>query len=102
MANNWTEAQINEIVASVLKQINGSASALAPWDATSYGGRKFIGIYADMNDAIAAANEGYKAVRAMSVAEREKLITVIKAIRARRTEMNVPPSSRWFFTGPQR
>ena len=87
MANNWTEAQISEIVASVLKQINGSAPALAPWDATSYGGRKFIGIYADMNDAIAAANEGYKAVRAMSVAEREKLITVIREMTREEAEV---------------
>ena len=30
MANNWTEAQISEIVASVLKQINGSALPLPP------------------------------------------------------------------------
>ena len=87
MANNWTEAQISEIVASVLKQINGSAAVLAPWDATSYGGRKFIGIYADMNDAIAAANEGYKAVRAMSVAEREKLITVIREMTREEAEV---------------
>ena len=79
MANNFTEAQINEIVASVLKQMNQSAPAAAKqWDSTQYAGRKLIGIYADMNDAIAAANEGYKAVRAMSVADREKLITVIR------------------------
>ncbi len=79
MANTWTEAQINEIVASVLKQMNqGAPAAAADWDATQYAGRKLIGIYADMNDAIAAANEGYKAIRAMSVADREKLITVIR------------------------
>ena len=79
MANNWTEAQINAIVASVLQQMNQSApAAAAEWDATQYTGRKLIGIYADMNDAIAAANEGYKAIRSMSVADREKLITVIR------------------------
>ena len=79
MANNFTEAQINEIVASVLKQLNTSAPAAAKqWDATQYAGRKLIGIYADMNDAIAAASEGYKTIRAMSVAQREKLITVIR------------------------
>lgn len=79
MANNFTEAQINEIVASVLQKLNTNAPA-APkqWDSTQYAGRKLIGIYADMNDAIAAANEGYKAVRAMSVEQREKLITVIR------------------------
>jgi propionaldehyde dehydrogenase len=37
-----------------------------------------IGIYADMNDAIDAAEQGYKAIRAMRVEEREKIITVIR------------------------
>ena len=49
MANNWTEAQINEIVASVLKQMNNGAAAPAAdkqWDSTQYAGRKLIGIYA--------------------------------------------------------
>ena len=79
MANNFTEAQINEIVASVLQKLNtGAPAAPKQWDSTQYAGRKLIGIYADMNDAIAAANEGYKAVRAMSVEQREKLITVIR------------------------
>ncbi|MBQ7319521.1 MAG: aldehyde dehydrogenase EutE [Clostridia bacterium] len=78
MAINWTEAQIGEIVAAVLKEVSTESVASCKWDSTSYCGRKLIGIYADMNDAIAAANEGYKAVRAMSVAEREKLITVIR------------------------
>ncbi|MBO5899045.1 MAG: aldehyde dehydrogenase family protein, partial [Clostridia bacterium] len=61
--------------------MNTSAPAPAAtkqWDSTQYEGRKLIGIYADMNDAIAAANEGYKAIRSMSVADREKLITVIR------------------------
>ena len=79
MANNFTEAQINEIVASVLQKLNtGAPAAPKQWDSTQYAGRKLIGIYADMNDAIAAANEGYRAVRAMSVEQREKLITVIR------------------------
>ncbi|MBQ7338133.1 MAG: aldehyde dehydrogenase EutE [Clostridia bacterium] len=81
MAINWTEAQINEIVGAVLKEIgNEKTAACGTWNSTSYCGRKLIGIYADMNDAIAAANEGYKAVRAMSVAEREKLITAIRTL----------------------
>ena len=83
MAINWTEAQINEIVGAVLKELGTEKKACActgSWSSTEYCGRKLIGIYADMNDAIAAANEGYKAVRAMSVAQREKLITAIRAL----------------------
>lgn len=83
MANNWSQAQIDAIVSSVLKKLNDEADAPASrndWDATQYGGRKFVGIFEDMNDAIAAANEGYKTIRSMSVAEREKLITVIRGM----------------------
>lgn len=47
---------------------------------TEYGGRRLVGIYSDMNEAIAAAKEGYKAVRAMSVEQREKIITVIREL----------------------
>ncbi|MCQ2385140.1 MAG: aldehyde dehydrogenase EutE [Clostridia bacterium] len=81
MAINWTDAQIEEIVKTVvagLKQETGTASAA--WTPTSYCGRPFIGIFEKMEDAIAAAEAGYKAVRAMSVAEREKLITVLRGM----------------------
>ena len=83
MANNLTEAQINEIVARVVSEYKKSPSA-APtasgkeWDSTQYRGRKLIGIYATMEEAIEAANAGYKAVRSMSVAQREKIITSIR------------------------
>ena len=60
MAINWTEAQINEIIGAVLKEIGTEKAPASTWNSTSYCGRKLIGIYADMNDAIAAANEGYK------------------------------------------
>ena len=81
MAINWTEAQIEEVIAAVIKNLNGSAPAKAvatDWDSTQYCGRKLIGIYADMNDAIEAATAGYKAIRAMSLEEREKVIGVIR------------------------
>lgn len=81
MAIQWSEAQIAGIVESVLRQIkkeDGQNTARKTWDASSYCGRQLIGVYADMNDAIRAAEGGYRAVRAMSVAEREKLITVIR------------------------
>lgn len=79
MAINWTEAQIEDVVAKVVKELGGEVStARKDWDATQYEGRKFIGVYADMNDAIDAATAGYKAVRAMSLEEREKVIFKIR------------------------
>ena len=81
MAINWTEAQIEEVVAAVLKGINGgTATTKNEWYSTQYNGRKLIGVYADMNDAIDAATAGYKAIRAMSVEEREKVITAIREL----------------------
>ncbi len=81
MAINWTEAQIEEVVNAVLKGINGgTATTKNEWDSTQYNGRKLIGVYADMNDAIDAATAGYKAIRAMSVEEREKVITAIREL----------------------
>ena len=80
MAINWTEADIEKVVASVLKNLkaeNAEKPATA-WDATGYGARKFVGVYADMNDAIEAATRGYKAIRAMSLDEREKIIAIIR------------------------
>ena len=79
MTINWTEAQIEEVVASVLKSLGGDGTkATNGWDSTQYNGRKLIGVYADMNDAIDAATAGYKAVRAMSLEEREKVISAIR------------------------
>ena len=79
MAIQWTEAQIEEVIASVIKNLNGGAPVVKNgWDSTQYNGRKLIGVYADMNDAIDAATAGYKAVRAMSLEEREKVISVIR------------------------
>ncbi len=81
MAINWTEAQIEEVIASVIKNLGGAASTVRnDWDATQYNGRKLIGIYADMNDAIDAATAGYKAIRAMSLEEREKVIAKVREL----------------------
>ena len=76
MAINWTEAQIQEVIASVIKNLGAEAPAKGAtgWSSTEYEGRPLIGVYADMNDAIDAATQGYKAIRAMSLEEREKLI----------------------------
>ena len=81
MAINWTEAQIEQIVASVMKNLgHGAPDADCQWNSTSYCGRNLIGIYEDMNDAIVAAEAGYKAIRSMSVEDREKIITVIRRL----------------------
>ena len=62
MANNLTEAQINEIVARVVSEFKAGASAPKSdkaWDSTQYHGRKLIGVYETMEEAIDAANAGY-------------------------------------------
>ena len=78
MAINWTEAQVAELVAKVVKEITSEAPAAPSWSSTQYGGRRLIGVYTTMEEAIAAAEQGYRAIRAMSVAEREKLISSIR------------------------
>ena len=80
MAINWTEAQIEQVVASVIKSLAPEACAVCTWDSQSYAGRKFVGVYEDMNDAIEAATRGYKAVRAMTLEERERIIAKIREL----------------------
>ena len=81
MAMNLTEAQINAIVARVVSEFKSPAAPTnsgKPWDSTQYKGRKLIGVYETMEEAIEVANAGYRAVRSMSVADREKIITAIR------------------------
>ncbi len=79
MAINWTEAQIEQVVNAVIDSLGKhTPSTNGNWDSTQYNGRKFKGIFEDMNDAIAAAQAGYKAIRAMSLDEREKIIAEIR------------------------
>lgn len=85
MAIEISEAQISQIVENVLRTIPKAdaaapASAKAEWDSTQYRGRTLSGIFTDMNTAIAATQEGYKALRAMSVDQREKIITEIRRL----------------------
>ena len=75
---NITEAEIRRIVENIVK--GTSANTGRNWSSTEYNGRKIIGIYADMNEAIDAAEKGYKAVRAMTVEQREKIITEIRRL----------------------
>ncbi len=78
MARNLTEAEIREVVSQVLNKV--TAAPTANFDSTQYAGKKFVGVFDDMNDAIAAAQVAYKAVRAMSVEKREELITEIRRL----------------------
>ena len=79
MAINWTEAQIEQIVASVMKELKGEAPATkGEYSGAGYNGKKYIGVYDDMKDAIDAAESGYKAVRAMSLEQRERVIAIIR------------------------
>ena len=85
MAIEISEAQISQIVENVLRTMPGvkaaaSAEAKADWDSTQYRGRTLTGIFTDMNTAIAATQEGYKALRAMTVEQREKIITEIRRL----------------------
>lgn len=75
---NITEAEIRKIVEAIVK--GGAAPSAARWTSTEYNGRKLLGIYADMNEAIDAAECGYRAVRAMTVEQREKIITEIRRL----------------------
>ncbi len=82
MAINWTESQIEEVIAAVIKNLNKQTPAVAStnYDGSQYEGRRYIGVYTDMNDAIDAATAGYKAVRAMTLEEREKIIAKIREL----------------------
>ena len=75
---NITEAEIRKIVENIIKG-NGAAPS-ASWTSTEYNGRKLLGIYSDMNEAIDAAEKGYFAVRAMTVEQREKIIEEIRRL----------------------
>ena len=74
---NISEAEIRKIVENIVRGMDTPKSG---WTSTSYEGRKLIGIYSDMNEAIDAAEQGYKAVRAMTVEQREKIITEIRKL----------------------
>lgn len=75
-----TKEQITHIVEQVVRSMAENASGVEAYTSVKYGDRSLIGIYSDMNEAIAVASDGYRAVRAMSVAEREKIITAIREL----------------------
>ncbi len=85
-----TESQVSEIVQKVVSRIISSEQEAAPakkakksqdpkdYTATSYQGRPYFGVFATMEEALAAASETYKKVRQMSVEDKEKVITQIR------------------------
>ncbi len=75
---NITEAEIRKIVENIIKGTKNAPSAA--YTSTEYNGRKLIGVYSDMNEAIDAAERGYHAVRQMTVEQREKIITEIRKL----------------------
>ncbi len=80
MAHNITESQIRQIVENVIKEVAPDGKKAEGYTSTTYKGRKLIGIFADMNDAIEAADKGYRAIRSMTVEQREKIITEIRRL----------------------
>lgn len=76
------QAQIESIVKQVISNLNTGSDAGAksekPYSGAGYQGRKYIGVFESMNDAIEAANNGYRIVRDMSVEKRERIITKIR------------------------
>lgn len=74
-----SENELKEIIAKVVSEVRGSGSNDS-WDSTQFHGRKFVGIFSDMNECIEQANKGYKVIRNMSVAEREKIIQEIRRL----------------------
>ncbi len=78
-----SRSEVEQIVRMVVSGLENTATPSEnkkPYTSTEYNGRKLVGVYSDMNEAIAAAKEGYKSVRAMSVEQREKIITVIREL----------------------
>ena len=80
MAQNITESQIRQIVENVIKGVAADNKKVDGYTSTSYKGRKLVGIYTDMNEAIEAADKGYRAIRSMTVEQREKIITEIRRL----------------------
>ena len=75
---NITEAEIRKIVENIVK--GTSTATTKSYTPTEYNGRRLVGIYDDMNDAIDAAERGYRAVRSMTVEQREKIIEKIRQL----------------------
>ena len=80
MAITWTEARVSDIVRQVIDRVRAATAETSEktWSAKGYCGRPFVGVFDTMEEALDAASAGYRAIRAMTVAEREKLISSIR------------------------
>ena len=81
---NITEAEIRQIVENIIK---GTPSGAKKYSSVEYEGRKLVGIFSCMNEAIDAAERSYKAVRAMTLEQREKIITEIRRLTVAEAEI---------------
>ena len=78
---NIDEKQVKEIVERIVNEYKGNESVPQKgYTPTSFNGRKYVGIFSDMVEAIQAANKGYQAIRNMTVEQREKIITEIRKL----------------------
>ena len=86
---NITENQIKEIVERIVKDYHHKDESVPAtgYTPTSYNGRKFVGIFSNMEDAINAANKGYQSIRNMSVEQREKIITEIRRLTRKEAQI---------------
>lgn len=80
-------SEIEQIIKQVVVGLGTQEADSSEFSSTQYKGRKFVGIYSDMNDAIAATQEAYKAVRALSVEKREKIITAIRELTRKEAQI---------------
>lgn len=73
-----SKSEIEQIVKKVVNELENISPANVPFSSTEYNGRKFIGVFSDMNEAINATAEAYKTIRSLNVEKREKIISAIR------------------------
>ncbi len=92
--SQYSKAEIEILVKEVIGALGNQAictnnqnKSENNYSSTHYNGRKLIGIYSDMNEAIAASCKAYKTIRAMSVEKREQIITAIRKLTKEEAEI---------------
>ncbi len=78
------EQNIAEVVRQVLSGMQAQEQKAAvlsdSYDSVSYHGRRFLGVYPTMEEAIDHARSAYQVIREMTVEQREKIIAVIRKL----------------------
>ena len=84
MSFNIDEESLRNIVRGVLQQMGGSAAAPAQVSAPAIVGSSALGkgIFNDVNQAAAAAYDGFKQLQAGGFEARKKVIDIVKAMVA--------------------